>query len=157
MSTIFEKNRCEKTTLRPTVIKCPNFNMSFLARGIQTAYCWNFENQTSVSYKYLVTSLRRTLADIHTWLDNVGLSEECKVLHLSVPEANRLVQNRTYWRRRVWNRTVEAAEVHWFANVSFGIKSSRLSQVFLCFMWSPGVSVKTHVRFLCFGHCQKGN
>jgi len=41
------------------------------------------------------------------WADNI--TEDCDALHLSVPEADRLAQNRTSWRNRIRNREVGAA------------------------------------------------
>jgi len=41
------------------------------------------------------------------WTDNI--TKDCDALHLSVPEADRLAQNRTSWKNRIRNREVGAA------------------------------------------------
>jgi len=41
------------------------------------------------------------------WADNI--TENCDALHLFVPEADRLAQNRTSWRNRIRNRKVGTA------------------------------------------------
>ena len=41
------------------------------------------------------------------WLDNIA--EDCRSLHVSVSEADRLAQDRPLWRNRIWNREVGAA------------------------------------------------
>ena len=57
------------------------------------------------------------------WTDNI--TEDCDALHLFVPEAVRLAQNRTSWRNWIRNRGDEAAGVRWFINVAMALSQVR--------------------------------
>ena len=53
------------------------------------------------------------------WADNI--TEDCDALHLFVPEAYRLAQNRTSWRNRIRNREVGADGACWFINITMAL------------------------------------
>jgi len=44
------------------------------------------------------------------WVDN--MAEDCEALHVSVPEADRVAQDRSLWRGWIWDHEVGTAGEH---------------------------------------------